>query len=62
MDTKWRRMAPLGLYLSLLAALTAIGLYIVQREWNLPLQISLAVFVIGLAVFAVLDPEECAVL
>ena len=56
MDSKWRRVAPFGLYLSLLAALAAIGLYVVQREWNLALQISLAVFVVGLAVFAVLDP------
>ena len=56
MDSKWRRFAPLGLYLALLAGLTAIGLYFVQREWNLALQISLALFVIGLAAFAVLDP------
>jgi ABC-type uncharacterized transport system involved in gliding motility auxiliary subunit len=58
MDSKWRRFAPLGLYLALLAGLTAIGLYIVQREWNLALQISLALFVIGLAVFAILDPGK----
>jgi ABC-type uncharacterized transport system involved in gliding motility auxiliary subunit len=56
MDSKWRRFAPLGLYLALLAGLTAIGLYFVQREWNLALQISLALFVVGLAVFAILDP------
>lgn len=58
MDVKWRRFAPLGLYFSLLAALTATGLYIVQREWNLELQISLAFIVIGLAFFAVLDPAK----
>jgi ABC-type uncharacterized transport system involved in gliding motility auxiliary subunit len=56
MDSKWRRFAPFGLYLALLAGLTAIGLYFVQREWNLALQISLALFVIGLAAFAILDP------
>jgi ABC-type uncharacterized transport system involved in gliding motility auxiliary subunit len=56
MDSKWRRFAPFGLYLALLAGLSAIGLYIVQREWNLALQISLALFVIGLAAFAILDP------
>ena len=56
MNPKWRRFAPIGLYLALLAALVAGGLYIVERSWNLPLQISLAVIVIGLAAFAVLDP------
>ncbi len=56
MDSKRRRFAPFGLYLALLAGLTAIGLYIVQREWNLALQISLALFVIGLGAFAILDP------
>ncbi|HLE53137.1 MAG TPA: Gldg family protein [Anaerolineales bacterium] len=57
MKPSWRRIAPLGLYLALVAALAAIGLYIVQREWNLPLQISLGLIVVGLALFAILDPE-----
>jgi ABC-type uncharacterized transport system involved in gliding motility auxiliary subunit len=61
MKSTWRRIAPLGLYLSLVAALAAIGLYIVQREWNLPLQISLGLVVVGLALFAVLDPERVRV-
>ena len=38
---EWRRFAPFGLYLSLLAAVASAVLYFVQREWNLPLQISL---------------------
>jgi ABC-type uncharacterized transport system involved in gliding motility auxiliary subunit len=58
MNTQWRRFAPLGLYLALLAALVSAGLYIVQRAWNLPLQISLGLILIGLALFAVLDPEK----
>jgi ABC-type uncharacterized transport system involved in gliding motility auxiliary subunit len=58
MNPKWRRFAPLGLYLALLAGLAAIGFYVVQREWNLALQICLALVVIGLAVFAVLDPGK----
>lgn len=58
MDPKWRRFAPLGLYLALLAGLAAVGFYIVQREWNLSLQICLALVVIGLAIFAVLDPGK----
>jgi ABC-type uncharacterized transport system involved in gliding motility auxiliary subunit len=57
----WRRFAPLGLYLAGLAALASIGLYIVQRQWNLYLQISLGLVVIGLALFAVLDPERVRV-
>lgn len=58
MTSQWRRFAPFGLYLSLLAALVALGFYIVQREWNLPVQISLAVVVLGLAAFALLDPDR----
>ncbi|MEJ2600020.1 MAG: GldG family protein [Anaerolineales bacterium] len=56
MRSSWRRFAPFGLYLSGLAAVASAGLYIVQREWNLPLQICLGLIVIGLAVFAILDP------
>jgi len=61
MKPSWRRIAPLGLYLALVAALAAIGLYIVQREWNLFLQISLGLVVVGLALFAILDPERVRV-
>ena len=56
MMLKLRRFAPLALWLALFAALTAGVLYILQREWNLPLQISLGLVVIGLAVFGLLDP------
>lgn len=58
MNGKWRRFAPLGLYLALIAALAAVTLYIIQRQWNLYLQISLALVVLGLAVFAILDPQK----
>lgn len=58
MKPEWRRFAPLGLYLALLAAVAAAVLYILQREWNLPLQISLGLIIIGLAFFAILDPER----
>jgi ABC-type uncharacterized transport system involved in gliding motility auxiliary subunit len=61
MNSKWRRFAPLGLYLAGLAALVSIGLFIVQREWNLYIQISLGLLVIGLAAFSVLDPERVRV-
>jgi gliding motility-associatede transport system auxiliary component len=58
MATNWRRFARFGLYLSLLAILFSIGWYVVQRQFDLVLQISLGLIVIGLAVFALLDPEN----
>jgi len=57
MNPKWRRFASIGLWLALVAALAATIIYFVQREWNLYLQISLALFVIGLASYAILDPD-----
>jgi ABC-type uncharacterized transport system involved in gliding motility auxiliary subunit len=58
MNTSWRKFAPFGLYLALLAALAAAGLYIVKQEFNLYVQISLGVLVIGLAIFVLLDPQK----
>lgn len=53
-----RRFAPFGLYLALAAALAAGGLFIVQHEFNLYLKICLGLVVIGLALFAILDPVK----
>ena len=39
MNIDRKRLAPLGLYLAGIAALAAAVLYIIQREWNLYLQI-----------------------
>jgi len=58
MDNKWRRIAPVGLYISLAAAILSVGLYIVQRQLTLALEISLGFVIIGLALFAVLDPNR----
>lgn len=58
MKPEWRRFAPIGLYLFLLAILASIGLYIVFRQFNLWLQISLGLAVVGLALFALLDPDR----
>ncbi|MFQ5615861.1 MAG: GldG family protein [Anaerolineales bacterium] len=55
---EYRRFAPVGLIVFGLALLVSFGLYVVQQEWNRPLQISLAVAVIGLAAFMFLDPER----
>ncbi len=61
MRPQWRKFAPFGLYLSLIAVLTSAALIIIQREWNLYLQISLSLVVIGLALFALMDPERVRV-
>jgi ABC-type uncharacterized transport system involved in gliding motility auxiliary subunit len=61
MNPKLRRFAPIGLYLALIAALVSAGLFIVQREWNLYLQISLGCIILGLALFAILDPDRVRV-
>src|SRR4030042_918905 len=58
MKPEWRRFAPLGLYISLLAVLVFFGLFIVFRRFDLPLQISLGMILIGLALFALLDPDR----
>jgi len=53
-----KRLAPLGLVLAGVAALAAIVLFIIQREWNVYLQVSLGLLVLGLALFAILDPAR----
>lgn len=58
MNSQWRRFAPLGLWLALVAAIVSFVLYVLQRELNLQLQISLGLVVIGLALFAILDPGK----
>ena len=58
MKAEWRRFAPLGLYLAVLAALVSGGLYFVRREVDLYLQISLGLVFLGLALFALLDPDR----
>lgn len=57
MKSSWQRYAPVGLYLALAGALAAIGLYIVQRQFNLYLQIALGLIVIGLAIYGLLNPS-----
>ncbi len=53
-----RRFAPFGLYLAILAAIVSAGLYIVEGQITLPLEISLAFILVGLATFAILDPQR----
>jgi ABC-type uncharacterized transport system involved in gliding motility auxiliary subunit len=49
-------IAPFGLYLAALASIVSLGLYIVQREVTIYLQISLGLILFGLAFFAIIDP------
>ncbi len=53
-----RRFAPIGLVISGLAALSAFVLYILYRSFDLPLQISLGLIVLGLALYVLLDPQK----
>lgn len=58
MKVNRQQLAPFGLYLALLSAVVGLVLFIIQREWNLYLQICLAGVVLGLALFAILDPAR----
>jgi ABC-type uncharacterized transport system involved in gliding motility auxiliary subunit len=61
MNPRWHRFAPVGLYLSGLAVIISAGLYIVFRQFNLTMEISLGFIIIGLAIFILLDPERARV-
>lgn len=59
METNSRRIFRwVALGVSIAAIVAAFVLYVLQRQWNLYLQISLGLFIIGLAVFVVLDPDS----
>jgi len=58
MRPEWRRFAPIGLYIAIAAALAAVVLFIVQREFNLWIQIALGLSILGLAIFVFLDPDR----
>ena len=58
MKPRLRKFAPIGLYLSLAAIIVTAGLYIVYRTFNLGIQISLAVAILSLAAWILLDPAH----
>jgi hypothetical protein len=59
MKTEWRRFAPLGLVIAGLAAVSAFALFVLYRNVRgLPFLISVGLVVVGLALFALLDPER----
>jgi ABC-type uncharacterized transport system involved in gliding motility auxiliary subunit len=53
-----KQIAPWCLYLSLAGLLSALVAYLIQRQFSLIVQISLAVVVLGIALFAMLDPQK----
>jgi ABC-type uncharacterized transport system involved in gliding motility auxiliary subunit len=57
MNPKYRKYGVLGLYVALAAGLTALGLYIVFKQFNLGVEVALAFIIIGLAFFAILNPQ-----
>jgi ABC-type uncharacterized transport system involved in gliding motility auxiliary subunit len=58
MKPDMKRFAPIGLYISLLAALVSGALYIVFHVFTLPLQISLGFILLGAAGYIIMDPER----
>lgn len=58
MNNKYRRFAPIALYLSGLALIVSAGLFIVMREWSIYTQISVAVILLGLALYVLMAPDN----
>lgn len=58
MNTELRKYAPIGLVVSLVAFIFSAAYYFVVRKFDIPLQLGLTFIIIGLAAFAVLDPER----
>ena len=59
MNTNLKKYGPLGgLILALVAAIAAGGIYVVQRSFTLPVQISLGIIVLGLLLAVVFNPER----
>lgn len=58
MKTEWRKYAPIGLLVSLTAFIFSAAYYFVVRKFDIPFQIGLTFIVIGIAFYAILDPEK----
>jgi ABC-type uncharacterized transport system involved in gliding motility auxiliary subunit len=58
MNPKLRKYSVIGLYIALAAGITALGLYIVFKQFNLGVQVALGFIVIGLAFFAMVNPQR----
>lgn len=59
MKPNWRPLIRrISLIVSITALLVGAGYYIVQRQWNLYLQICLGLFIVGLATYVLVDPDS----
>jgi ABC-type uncharacterized transport system involved in gliding motility auxiliary subunit len=58
MNSEWRKYASIGLIVSAAAIIFSGAYYFVVRKFDIPLQLGLAFVLVGVAVFAVLDPER----
>jgi ABC-type uncharacterized transport system involved in gliding motility auxiliary subunit len=58
MKAEWKKYAPIALYIGLAAAVLTAGWYFVQREFNLYIQIGIGLTVLGIAAWALLDPDR----
>ena len=57
MNPKYRKYGVIGLYVALAAGLTALGLYIVFKQFNISVKVALGFIVIGLAFFSMINPQ-----
>ena len=60
-NPEWRKYAPIGLIVSAAAIIFSGAYYFVIRKFDIPLQLGLGFIIVGLAIFAVLDPERVRV-
>ena len=58
MKPELNKFAPIGLVLALVALIAAGVFFILNKSFSLQVQISLALVVVGLALFAILDPNR----
>ena len=58
MKPEWRKYAPIGLLVSLTALIFSAAYYFVVRKFDIPFQIGLTFIVIGIAFYAIFDPEK----
>ncbi|MHC1784841.1 MAG: hypothetical protein AB9891_19165 [Anaerolineaceae bacterium] len=58
MNPNLKKYAPFGFYLSVFSALVSLLLIIIRQEFDLFLQISLGLILIGLALAVIFDPNK----
>ena len=58
MKAKHQKFAKIGLIIAGVGAFTSLALELILKKFNLPIQISLGVSVIGLAAFIILNPDS----